>query len=184
MTWMVWLNPPYRYGSEEMRKIFTREHWLQKMLDVEAALARAHAAVRNIPNEAADYIASKASTKHVPLQKVIEIEKITRHETMAVVKALAEACGPYGGYVHLGATSNDILDTALALQLKEALAIIERDLIELAEIAADKAEKYKDTICLGRTHGVAAIVMPFGFKFAVWADEIKRHLERLQECKK
>jgi len=178
---MVWLNPPYRYGSEEMRRIFTKENWLQKMLDIEAALAKAHAEVGNIPREAAEYIASKASTKYVTLQKISEIEREIHHETMAVVKALADECGDYGGYVHLGATSNDILDTAMALQLKDALKIVKKDLIELAEIMIEKAETYKNTICLGRTHGIAAIVMPFGFKFTVWLDEIKRHLERLEE---
>lgn len=167
-----------------MRKIFTKENWLQKMLDVEAALAKAHAQVGNIPKEVAEYIASKASIKFITPQKVTEIEKQIHHETMAIVKALAEECGEYGGYVHLGATSNDILDTALALQLKDALKIVKKDLIELAEIMIEKAEKYKDTICLGRTHGIAAIVMPFGFKFAVWLDEIRRHLERLEEYSK
>ncbi|MCX8161626.1 MAG: lyase family protein, partial [Candidatus Bathyarchaeota archaeon] len=112
----------YRYGSREMRRIFEREMWLEYMLMVEAALADAHAAVGNIPKEAAEAIRSKASTRFVKLERVNELEAITKHEVVAVVKALAEAVGePYGGYVHLGATSNDITDTVLALQIREAL---------------------------------------------------------------
>ncbi|MDW8062063.1 MAG: adenylosuccinate lyase [Nitrososphaerota archaeon] len=170
----------YRYGSREMRRIFEREMWLEYMLMVEAALADAHAAVGNIPKEAAEAIRSKASTRFVKLERVNELEAITKHEVVAVVKALAEAVGePYGGYVHLGATSNDITDTVLALQVREALRIVERGLARLAKLTAEMALKYKDTICLGRTHGVAAIPITFGFKLAVWASELKRHLERL-----
>lgn len=174
----------YRYGSREMRRIFDRETWLEYMLMVEAALADAHAAIGNIPREAAEAIKSKASTKFVKLDRVNELEAITRHEVVAVVKALAEAVGePYGGYVHLGATSNDITDTVLALQIKEALNIVERDLAKLAKLIAEMALKYKDIICLGRTHGVAAIPITFGFKLAVWASELKRHLERLKSVR-
>ena len=171
----------YRYGSEEMRQVFTRENWLDKMLKVEAALAYVHAEVGNIPKKAADFIASHASTKYVKLEKVNQYEKETGHEVMAVVKALAEVSGPYSGVVHLGATSSDISDSAFALQLKEAVSIFKKDLAELALILTNKAEKYRNTVCLGRTHGVAALPMPFGFKFAVWAAEVKRHLERLEQ---
>lgn len=173
----------YRYGSEEMRKVFTRENWLNKMLEVEAALSYAHAEVGNIPKKAADYISGHASTKYVKLEKVNQYERETGHEVMAVVKALAEVSGPYSGVVHLGATSNDITDSVFALQLKEAIGIFEKDLADLALILTGKAEKYKNTVCLGRTHGVAALPMPFGFKFAVWAAEIKRHLERLEQVR-
>ncbi len=173
----------YRYGSEEMRQVFTRENWLDKMLKVEAALAYVHAEVGNIPKKAADFIASHASTKYVKLEKVNQYEKETGHEVMAVVKALAEVSGPYSGVVHLGATSSDISDSAFALQLKEAVSIFKKDLAELALILTNKAEKYRNTVCLGRTHGVAALPMPFGFKFAVWAAEVKRHLERLEQVR-
>lgn len=166
-----------------MRQIFTRDNWLNKMLEVEAALAWAHAEVGDIPKKAAAYISKRASTGYVKLVRVNQYEKETGHEVMAVVKAFAEVCGPYSGMIHLGATSNDITDSVLALQLKEALAIFEKDLIELALILTKKAEKYRDTVSLGRTHGTAALPMPFGFKFAVWASEVKRHLERIQQCR-
>lgn len=173
----------YRYGSEEMRGVFRRDSRLGKMLMVEAVLAKAHAAVGDIPFEAAKLIGERASVKYVKLDRVGEIEREIVHETMAVVKALAEASEPYGGYVHIGATSNDVLDCVQALQLKEALHIIEGDLREISLILVDKAEEYKDLVCLGRTHGMASLPMPFGFKFAVWASEFRRHLERLRGCR-
>ena len=97
-----------RYGTPEMRRIFEEENRLQKMLDVEAALALAHAEVGNIPMEDAKIIAEKASTRYVKLERVKEIEKEIKHDVMAMVKALAEVCGKSGAYVHLGATSYDI----------------------------------------------------------------------------
>ena len=95
------------------------------MLDVEAALAWAHSQVGNIPKTDAQTIIEKASTKYVKLERVKEIENEIRHDVMALVRALAEVSGPSGAYVHLGATSSDMLDTATALQLKEAVNIIE-----------------------------------------------------------
>ncbi len=174
----------YRYGSEEMRRIFEEESKLQKLLEVEAALARAHAKLGNIPEEAAKEISKKASTKYVKLKRVKEIEEEIDHDLMAVVLALAEVCGEAGKYVHLGATSNDIIDTATALQFKEALAIVERDLEELKNILLERAEEYIDLVCVGRTHGQHAVPTTYGLKFAIFAMEIKRHLERLREMKK
>jgi len=174
----------YRYGSEEMRRIFEEESKLQKLLEVEAALARAHAKLGNIPKEAAKEISKKASTKYVKLKRVKEIEAEINHDLMAVVLALAEVCGEAGKYVHLGATSNDIIDTATALQFKEALAIVERDLEELKNILLERAEEYIDLVCVGRTHGQHAVPTTYGLKFAIFAMEIKRHLERLREMKK
>jgi len=173
-----------RYGSEEMRRIFTEESRLQRMLDVEAALAKASAKYGLIPPKAAEVIAEKASAKYVKLERVKEIEARIRHDIMAVVEALAEVCGEYGGYVHVGATSYDIVDTATALQLKEAIAIIERRLEELCRLLCDMAIKYRDLVMIGRTHGQHALPITLGFKFAVWASEFARHIERLREAKK
>ncbi|RLF10419.1 MAG: adenylosuccinate lyase [Thermoprotei archaeon] len=170
-----------RYGSEEMRRIFTEEARLQRMLDVEAALAKANAELGLIPKEAAQVIAERANVKFVKLERVKEIEASIRHDVMAIVEALSEACGEHGGYVHLGATSYDIVDTATALQLKDALAIIERRLRELCELLCELAVKYKDTVMVGRTHGQHALPITLGFKFAVWSSEVARHLKRLRE---
>ncbi|HDI01050.1 MAG TPA: adenylosuccinate lyase [Candidatus Bathyarchaeota archaeon] len=171
-----------RYGMPEMVRIFEEESRLRKMLLVEAALAKAHAELGNIPREDAERIWEVATSGVVKLERVKEIEAEIKHETMAVVRALAEACGPSGRYVHLGATSSDILDTALALQLKEALAILKDRLAELTALVARLAEEHKGTIMVGRTHGQHALPITLGFKLAVWAAELLRHLKRLEEC--
>ena len=172
-----------RYGSPEMLKNFDEKNRLQKMLDVEAALAWAHSQVGNIPKTDADIITEKASIKHVELKRVKEIENETRHDIMALVRALSEKCGPSGAYVHLGATSSDILDTATALQLKEAINIIEKRLNNLESVLLDHSKKYRQSVMMGRTHGQHALPTTLGFKFAVWTREIARHIQRLQECK-
>ncbi len=172
-----------RYGSPEMRRIFDEENRLQKMLDVEAALAWAHSQVGNIPKEDAQKIVEKASTKYVKLSRVKEIENEIRHDVMALVRALAEACGSSGEYVHLGATSSDMLDTATALQLKEAINIIEERLNELESVLLARAEKHKMSIMMGRSHGQHALPTTFGFKVAVWTREVSRHIQRLRDCK-
>jgi adenylosuccinate lyase len=172
-----------RYGTPEMKRIFDEENRVQKMLDVEAALAWAHAEVGNIPREDAERIMMMASLKNVKLERIKEIEREIKHDVMALVMALAEACGSSGAYVHLGATSYDIVDTATALQLKEALDIIEGRLNDFERVLMEKALRYKGTIMIGRTHGQHAIPITLGFKFAVWMREISRHIERLRQCR-
>ncbi|RLI36387.1 adenylosuccinate lyase, partial [Candidatus Bathyarchaeota archaeon] len=172
-----------RYGTPEMVRVFEEENRLRKMLLVEAALARAHAEVSSIPREDAEHIWEVATSGQVRLERVKEIEAEIKHETMAVVRALAEACGPSGRYVHLGATSSDILDTALALQLKEALDILEDRLARLIALLARLARRYKRLVMVGRTHGQHALPITLGFKLAVWAAELFRHLQRLEGCR-
>lgn len=173
----------YRYGSEEMRRIWEEETKLQKLLDVEAALAKAHAKVGNIPLESAQVISEKANTKYVKLERVKEIEAEIHHDIMAVVKALSEVCGEHGKYVHLGATSNDIIDTATALQIRGALNIVLKDLREIRTILKELAKEHKYTVCIGRTHGQHAVPTTYGMKFAIWLDEIQRHIDRLEQAK-
>lgn len=171
-----------RYGSSEMRHIFDEENRLQCMLDVEAALARAQAKVGDIPASDAATISKKASTRTVRLERVKQIETKTKHETAAVVEALSEVCGKSGRYVHLGATSSDILDTATALQVRDALRLIMKRLDQLETTLLMQADKHSDTICIGRTHGQHALPITLGLKFAVWLREISRHTSRLREC--
>jgi len=173
-----------RYGTRQMRRIFDEENRLQRMLDVEAALAWAHSEVGNIPRKDAEKIMKMALVKHVRLTRVKEIESEIRHDVMAMVRALAEACGPSGAYVHLGATSSDILDTATALQLKEARDLIEEKLNDFETILMNGADRYKKTMMMGRTHGQHALPITFGLKFAVWMRETARHIQRLHECSK
>jgi len=153
------------------------------MLDVEAALAKALAKVDMIPKIDADIIARKASIKLVKVGRIRELEREVAHETMALVLALAEACGKSGRYVHFGATSSDILDTAMALQIRDALAMVERDLRKILGIVLGQASKYKSTIMVGRTHGQHAVPTTLGMKFAIWACELARHIERLEQLK-
>jgi len=154
------------------------------MLDVEAALAWARAEVGDIPKEAAQEIIQHSSLQYVKLERIREIERTTDHEVMALVDALAEVSGKGGAYVHLGATSADILDTSLALQMKDGLTLISQKLDSLEEVLLNLAKQYRDTLIIGRTHGQHALPMTLGLKFAVWLREIGRHIERLNECKR
>lgn len=174
----------YRYGRRELRDIFSETRRLQYLLDVEAALAHAHAIVGNIPKSAADEISKRASTKYVKIERVTEIEAETKHDIMAVTRALAEVCiGNAGKYVHLGATSYDIVDTANALQIAESTEYIRSGLKDLRKTFVSLAKKYKKTVMVGRTHGQHTIPITFGLKMAGYAMEIERHMERLFECK-
>lgn len=173
----------FRYGRPPMKNLFSEETKLQRLLDVEAALARAHVHVGNIPKEAAEAIRKASTTRVVSADRVARIEKEIGHDVMAVVVALSEKAGEAGKYVHLGATSNDITDTATALQLKDALDLLEKDLEQLKGALLGLARKHKKTVMLGRTHGQAAVPITFGLKLAVFALEVHRHLERLREAR-
>jgi adenylosuccinate lyase len=175
----------FRYSTEEMRKVWEEESKLQSWLTVETALAKANARLGIIPESAAEEISKRASTKFVKLERVKEIEKEIDHDLMAMIKALTEVCeGDAGKYVHYGATSYDIEDTALALQFRDAIKIIEKNLDELKSVILDLTEKHKKTICVGRTHGQHAPPITYGLKFAVYATEVQRHLDRLEDVKK
>ena len=174
----------YRYGRKEMKEIFGEERRLQYLLTVEAALARAHAKVGTIPQNAADEISKKATTSHVTVSRVNEIEKETKHDIMAVTKALAEVCSDDAKkYIHLGATSYDIVDTANALQFVESTSLISQELKKLRKALVHLAKKHRKTVMLGRTHGQHTIPITFGLKMAGYAMEIDRHLERMHEMK-
>ncbi len=165
-----------RYGTPEMLKIFEEETRVQKLLDVEAALALAHAEVGNIPRKNAEKIASMASTNYVKVERVKAIEREIKHDIASLVRALSEVCGSSCAYVHLGATSYDIVDTANALQLKDASNLIEKKLADLKGILQKQAAQHKETVMIGRTHGQHALPITLGFKFAVWGYEVNWHL--------
>jgi len=173
-----------RYCSTEMKAIFDEQGKLQRLLDVEAALAWAHAQVGDIPKKDSEKIRRMASVEHVKLSRVKEIEAEIKHDVMAVVRALSEVCGSSGRFVHLGATSNDITDTAIALQLRDALLLIDQNLESLEEILLNLSAKEINTPIIGRTHGQHAIPTTLGFKFAVWLREVSRHIKRIDECSK
>jgi adenylosuccinate lyase len=172
----------FRYGRDEVKQIFSEQSKLQFLLEVESALARAHAKVGNIPNKAAQEITQKSSIKYVKVDRVTEIEKEIQHDIMAVTHALSEVCsGDAGKYIHLGATSYDIVDTANALQFAQALKYLRQELKQLRTALVHLAKEYKNTVMSGRTHGQFSIPTTFGLKMAVYALEVDRHLERIFE---
>ena len=174
----------YRYGRKELKDIFGETRRLQYLLDVEAALVRAHANVGNIPKIAANEITKKASTKYVKVERVNKIEAETKHDIMAVTRALAEQCSTdTAKYIHLGATSYDIVDTANALQFAESTDYIKKELKNLRKTLVNLAKKHKKTVMIGRTHGQHTIPITFGLKMAGFAMEVDRHMERYLNVK-
>jgi len=172
----------FRYGRPEMKAIFDEENRLQRLLDVEAALALAQAKVGNIKQDHADIIKKTATTRYVKLERVQEIDRKINHEITAIIRVLSEQCGESGKFVHVGATSNDMLDTAQALQIRDAIVLLERDLESLKKTLAARAKEHRDTIMVGRTHGQYALPITFGLKLANYALETHRHIQRLREC--
>lgn len=174
----------YRYGHEDMKSIFYANSRLQYQMDVEAALAKAHAALGTISAEDAEEICRISTLEYVKPERVKEIEAETRHDLMAMVRAMTEQCsGDAGKYIHLGATSNDIVDTATALQIKDALGIIEEGVDTLIYTFAKLAKRERDTLEVGRTHAQFAIPITFGFKISGYIAEMLRHRDRLNEVK-
>jgi adenylosuccinate lyase len=175
----------FRYGRKEIKEIFSEEHKLGLMLKVEAALAQAHAEVGNIPRPDADEIVDKASLKFIRLARVKEIEKEIKHDVGAIVQALGEVCSPSARrWVHFGATSYDIVDSANALQLVEASKLIKANLRSLIEAIAKLAERHKATLMIGRTHGQHALPITFGLKLACWVSELTRQYLRFADAEK
>lgn len=170
----------YRYGTAEMKHVWSQENRLTKILQTEAALARAEADMGLIPADAAEIIFESIAS--VKTERVDEIEAEIHHDMMAVVVAISEQCrNDAGKWVHFGATSNDILDTATALQIKDAIEIFEDKLKVLLRTLVNQAEAHKNTVCCGRTHGQIGIPTTYGLRFAIWAAEISRHLDRLYQ---
>jgi adenylosuccinate lyase len=176
------VNPIETRYRTPIADLFTEEQKLENWLKVEAYLAKVHAQLGNIPTEAANEIQRKANLNYVRLARVQEIDKEIHHDLMAMVKALTEQCeGDAGKYIHLGATSYDIEDTALALQLREALLVIKESLKNLIKILLSLLDRTKNLVCIGRTHGQHAIPTTYGMRFGIWVYEIDRHLDRLEE---
>jgi adenylosuccinate lyase len=171
----------FRYGRDAVRQLFSRSARLERALRVEAALALAEAELGMIPGDAAAAIDAAANLAHVPVDRVDALERTLRHDVMAITRALAEAAGPAGRWVHFGATSADITDTALALELKDSVAILRTDLTDLARALTALARTHRATPEVGRTHGQHGVPISFGYKAAVAAAEVARHRDRLDE---
>lgn len=174
----------YRYGRKEMKEIWYEESRLQYQMDVESALARAHASLGTITKEDAEEITRVANLSVTKIERVKEIESETRHDVMAMVKTMTEQCkGDAGKFVHYGSTSNDIVDTATALQIKASIELIQKDVDSFIITLAKLSKQERDTIEVGRTHAQFAIPITFGFKIAGYVAEMLRHRERLEQMK-
>jgi len=171
----------YRYGRAEAKEIWSREGRHTRQLDVERALVWAHCQLGRVTAEHYDMIADIADPGIVTADRVDEIEAETRHDIMALTKAMAEKAGEAAWCIHLGATSNDIVDSAVALQIRDSIRLQHAMLKQLLSTLCDLAERERDTVMLGRTHGQAAVPITFGLKIAVFVDEFRRHLVRLDE---
>jgi adenylosuccinate lyase len=169
----------FRYGTPEMRSVWSEENRFSCIVRAEAALARAGADFGLIPPTAADHIGRNAG--EASLSRAKEIEAEINHDMMAIVKAIAEVCGDAGGWVHYGATSNDILDTATGLQLKESLAILDAKLRSLLAVLLKRSYDTRHLVCAARTHGQIGVPTTYGLRFAIWAAETARQLDRLSE---
>lgn len=175
----------FRYGTPEMKAVWESENKLQRMLDVEAALAQAEGKLGIIPQDIADEIARKANTEYVKQERVKEIEKATKHDIGALVKGLGEVCeNDAGEYVHFGATSNDIIDSSNSLLIKDSAEIIKDKIKTLTELLLKLAEENIDKVAVGRTHGQHALPITYGMKFGLWADEMHRQYERVDHAEK
>ncbi|MEN6444189.1 MAG: adenylosuccinate lyase [Methanoregula sp.] len=171
----------YRYGTAEMRAVWSEENRFSCVVAAEVALAHAEAKYGMIPADAADSIREHAPS--ASLARAKEIEEEISHDMMAIVRAISEASGDSGRWVHYGATSNDILDTATGLQVSQALNLIDTKLRLLLGVLLEKADETKTLVAVGRTHGQHGVPTTYGLRFAIWASEVGRHIERLEQMR-
>lgn len=173
-----------KYSTKYMREIFSDENLIRKLLDVEAALSRSQAKIGIIPGEAAEIITEKAKYELIDLEELNRQIASTSHPFIPLLKVFTSLCGEAGQYVHWGATTQDIMDTAVILQVKEAYEDLYNHLLDLNKLLMRNSEQYKELIMMGRTNGQHALPITLGFKFAVWTAETQRHIQRMAECKK
>src|ERR1044071_8171242 len=169
-----------RYTLPEMGAIWTEQNRFQKWLDVEIAVCEVHAEMGTIPREAVEVIKRKA---RFDVARINEIERTTRHDVIAFTTALAKNIGPESRSVHYGLTSSDVVDTANALLMREAANLLMQDLERLGGALRRRALEHKDTLMMGRTHGVHAEVTTFGLVLALYYADNERNKARLQRAR-
>jgi len=175
------ISPFEERYSTSMNAVFDDETKLQRWMQVEIALSKAHAKMGTIPKDAPAKL--EAAAKKVKVERVLEIEAEIHHDLMAMVKGFSEQAGDAGKYVHLGATSYDIEDTATALIFMEAIDLLDKDLQKLSDVLRKIAIERKSLVCIGRTHGQHAVPTTYGMKFALYYQELKRNRARLREAR-
>jgi adenylosuccinate lyase len=174
-----------RYGSREIREIFEEKKRLDYQLEFEAAVAMAQAKVNIIPSDACDEIVKETKSGKIRVDRIKELETVSDHDTAALVEALSEQCSDRTKpWIHYGLTSNDVVDTATSMQVRDALNIIEPKIFRLATILVNRAIEFRTQPAVGRTHGQHSSIVSFGLKFAIWAVELAKHIERIEEGKK
>ncbi len=174
-----------RYGSKEIKHIFQENTRLKYQVNFEAAVAVAQARIKIIPIDVSEEILIAAKSNKITLERVKELEKISDHDTAALVEAIGEQCSSKSKpWIHYGLTSNDVVDSSTSMQMKDAFTIIETKILTLATILANKSIQFRSLPAVGRTHGQHASIIAFGLKFAVWAIEMIKHVERIEEGKK
>jgi 3-carboxy-cis,cis-muconate cycloisomerase len=171
------------FGTAKMRALFSDYALVQRYIDVEVALAKAEARVGVIPADAAEVIARESTIDRIDFDHMREETDIVGYPILPLVHQLVGMCGEAGRYVHWGATTQDIMDTAVSLQVRDALDVIESDIRELRTILADLAKKHRDTPMAGRTHLQQALPVTFGYKVAIWLGMLDRHQQRLAELR-
>lgn len=169
-----------RYSRPEMTRIWEPENRYQKWLEIEIYACEAHAQLGNIPQEAVDRIKAKAK---FDVPRIDEIEKTVKHDVIAFLTSVADYIGDDSRFVHLGLTSSDVLDTSLAMLLKESSDLIIADIKKLMEVIKKRALEHKDTPMMGRSHGIHAEPVTFGLKMALWYDEMRRNLRRMEAAR-
>lgn len=173
-----------QYSSAEMREVFSLESTLGGWIQVEIALAKAEAELGIIPEEAAREIERRGKVEHFDVAALKRGIDATWHPIVPFIRIYEALCEDgHGEYLHWGATTQDIMDTGMVLQVKRALEIVERDLLDIISILSKLARKHAGTLMPGRTHGQHALPITFGYKVAVWTAEIMRYLERLDQLK-
>ena len=168
-----------RYTRPEMGRIWSEQNSFQKWLEVEILAAEGWAELGKVPKAAVERIRKKA---RFDVRRIREIEAEVKHEIIAFLSAVAESIGDDARYLHIGMTSSDVMDTALAIQFKEASAILNEDIAELMQVLSRQAHKYKRTVMIGRTHGVHAEPITFGLKLALWYQEMARQRDRFTKA--
>jgi len=173
------------FGTPEMREIFDDKTIMQNWLDLEVALAQTQADLGIIPREAAEEIARKAFVDNLNITEIeVGINRIG-HSLVPTLRNFQEICdGGWGEYIHLGATTQDILDTGFMMSIKRGFEAIYRDILEVEEAILKLVNEHADTVMAGRTHCQQALPITFGYKAAIWASEVRRGIERMKDCRR